>query len=262
MRLDQYLVAKGYFESRNKASSSVKEGNFTVDGKRVFKPSFEVSESAVVTGSPKFNYVARSAHKLLQAFSCFSLCWENMTAADLGASTGGFCQVLLEKGIKKIYAVDIGTAQLHPSVKADPRIVNMEHTNARSIKSDAFPEPIDVITADLSFISVKLVLPAVYDTLRTGGEAIVLIKPQFEAGPSLLSKSGVVTDRKVHLRIITDVAEFSQQLGFGVCGLAFSGLSGESGNREYLMYLKKDAETTVSLSSAAQNAVNTEEYHA
>ena len=262
MRLDQYLVAHGYFESRNKAAASVKDGCFTVNGKHVTKPSFEISETSVVEGMPQKTYVARSAHKLVQAFSAFSLNWEHKTVVDLGASTGGFCQVLLENNVQKIYAVDIGTAQLHASLKEDPRIINMEHTNARYVEAASFPEPIDVITADLSFISIKLVLPAVYKTLTEEGEAVVLIKPQFEAGPTHLSKSGVVSDRKIHLRILSDVTDFAEQLGFGILGLAFSGLSGESGNREYLLYLKKDVKTSVSIPTIAQYAVNTEEYHA
>lgn len=260
MRLDQYLVQNGYFESRNKAALSVKDGCFTVGGKVVFKPSYNVSETDVVTAiKTKPIYVARSAHKLLRAFQCFSLSWEGKTVADLGASTGGFCQVLLEKGVRKIYAVDIGTAQLHPSIAADDRIVNMEHTNARYITEDTFPEPVEVITADLSFISVQLVLPAIFQTLTNCGEAVILVKPQFEAGPAYLNKNGVVTDRKVHRQILIDVAAFSENLGFSVSGIQFSGLAGESGNREYLLYLKKDKNLSVSILKEAEKAVNQEE---
>lgn len=260
MRLDQYLVQNGYFESRNKAATSVKEGYFTVNNKIVLKPSHNVADNDIVNAIKKQpSYVARSAHKLLHAFQVFSLNWEGKTVADLGASTGGFCQVLLENEIRKVYAVDIGTAQLHPSISADTRIVNMEHTNARYITKDTFPEPIEIITADLSFISIQMVLPAIFQTLTDNGEAIVLVKPQFEAGPAHLNKNGVVTDRKVHRKILVDIASFSESLGFSVCGIQFSGLAGESGNREYLLYLKNDKSLSISISQEAEKAVNQEE---
>ena len=260
MRLDQYLVTNGYYESRNKAANGVKCGYFTVNGKKIMKPSLEISDQDTVEKVVEEKiYVARSAHKLLNAYRFFGLCWEGKTVADLGASTGGFCQVLLEKKVGRIYAVDIGTAQLHPELQNDLRIVNMEHTNARYLTKQSFPESIDVVTADLSFISIKAVLPAVYQLLPSGGEAVVLVKPQFEAGPHFLSKNGVVTDRKVHRRVLEEVVDFAQKLGFGIFGLSFSGLAGESGNREYLLYIKKDLETIVSVSDTVQKAIITEE---
>lgn len=260
MRLDQYLVQNHYFESRNKAAAAVKEGTFAVNGKQITKPAFEVPEKAEITALRNEKlYVARSAHKLLQAYRLFRPEWQGKVAADLGASTGGFCQVLLENGLSKIYAVDIGTAQLHPIVQADPRVINMEHTNARYVTAKNFPEPIEVITADLSFISIKAVLPAIYETLVPGGQAIILVKPQFEAGPQHLSKSGVVNDKKIHHKVLEDVALFAESCGFGIMGLAFSGLAGESGNREYLLYMVKDALSRISVPSAAYAAVFTEE---
>ncbi len=260
MRLDQYLVEHHFFESRNKAASAVKEGHFTVDGKKTTKPAFDVSEKAVVVAiQNKKVYVARSAWKLIRAYEIFQLKWQDKTVADLGASTGGFCQVLLENDVKKIYAVDIGTAQLHPSIRADKRVVNMEHTNARYLSAESFSEPINVVTADLSFISIKAVLPAIYQTLTSMGQAVVLIKPQFEAGPQNLSKSGVVTNKKVQYKVVEDVALFAQSCGFGIKGLTFSGLAGESGNREYLLLLEKGSDTTISIPSAAYAAVFTEE---
>ncbi len=263
MRLDVYLVEHQYFESRNKAANSVKCGNFTVNKKQVFKPSFEVFEGDVVLAIKNEKvYVARSAHKLIRAFHCFALNWKKKVVADFGASTGGFCQVLLENGVQKVYAVDIGTAQLHPSIKDDARIVNMEHTNARNLTSDDFDVPIDVVTADLSFISLKMILPAIYATLVDGGEAVVLIKPQFEAGPAHLSKNGVVIERKVHLQVIKDIAAFAESLGFSIGGITFSGLAGESGNREYLMYLFKNGGSSISIESVAKSAVYEEGEHA
>lgn len=256
MRLDQYLTINGYFESRNKAASSVKEGNFTVNGKVVLKPSFPVSDGDVVEQQRSEPvYVARSARKLVHAFSVFGLAWNGKIAADFGASTGGFCQVLLENGVKKIYAVDIGTGQLHPKLKKDGRIVGMEQTNARYLSAASFPEPIEAVTADLSFISIKAVLPAVYQTLIPFGQAVVLIKPQFEAGRQHLNKNGVVTDRRVHCRTVEEIAGFAESCGFGVRGIAFSGLAGESGNREYLLFLEKNTPSIVSICNAACAAV-------
>lgn len=262
MRLDQFLVVNQYFESRNKAASAVKQGAFAVNGKQITKPAFEVPENAEVTVlSEEKVYVARSAHKLLCAYRLFHLSWQGKVAADLGASTGGFCQVLLENGLEKVYAVDIGTAQLHASLKSDPRIVNMEHVNARYIDRDTFPQAIDVITADLSFISIKAVLPAIYQTLMPAGQAVVLVKPQFEAGPQNLSKSGVVTDKRIQYKVLEEIALFAESCGFGVKGITFSGLAGESGNREYLLYIEKDASSSISVSSASYTAVFTEENH-
>ncbi len=260
MRLDLYLTKQQFYESRNKAAAAIKEGLFAVNGKQIYKPSFEVSETDQVAQlQEKKVYVARSAHKLLQAFDVFGLKWQKMTVADLGASTGGFCQVLLEKQVSKVYAVDIGTAQLHPLLKEDRRILNLEHTNARYLEKESFSDSIDAVTADLSFISIKAVLPAISRILRNGGEAVVLVKPQFEAGPRALSKSGVVTDRKVHLKVLDEVSRFAEELGFEVCGVSFSGLAGESGNREYLLYLKKTKKKNPNLSAACKNAVYAEE---
>ncbi len=263
MRLDQYLVLKGYFDSRNKAANSVKLGNFTVNKKPIVKPSFAINDGDIVERQVEEKiYVARSAHKLLRAIYVFQLNCSDKVAADLGASTGGFCQVLLENDIKRIYAVDIGTAQLHPEIKKDERIINMEHTNARYLAADSFPEQIQFVTADLSFISIKAVLPAIYQVLPQGGEAVVLVKPQFEAGPKSLNKNGVVSDKKIHCKVLTEIANFAENIGFGICGITFSGLAGESGNREYLLYLKKDLLTTILIDTAVHEAVFMEENHA
>lgn len=260
MRLDQYLVAQNYFESRNKASQAIKNDEFSVDGKIINKPSFNVeNNSVVVRVKESIIYVARSAQKLLHGFKVFSPDWSGKVVADFGASTGGFCQVLLEHGVSKVYAVDIGTAQLHPSLQEEPRIINREHTNARYLQANDFSEPIYAITADLSFISIKAVLPAIYDTLAQNGEAIVLVKPQFEAGKKALNKNGVVSDLKIHRLVLKDVALYAENLGLCVKGISFSGLAGESGNREYLLYLKKSADLSIMIPNAVELAVFSEE---
>lgn len=260
MRFDQYLVLNNYFESRNKASAAIRNGEFSVCGKVILKPSYLINEEDLV-GRVKmsYSYVARSAKKLLHGYSVFKPNWEGLVAADFGASTGGFCQVLLENGVKKVYAIDIGTAQLHPSLLNDDRIINREHTNARYLQAQDFPEPIHAITADLSFISIKAVLPAICNTLAELGEAILLVKPQFEAGKGALNKSGVVTDLKIHRQVLKDVALYAESLGLAVKGISFSGLAGESGNREYLLFIKKGGQGMADISSAVEIAVQTEE---
>ena len=240
MRLDQYLVSHTLAESRNKASALIVSGGVTVNSKRVIKPSYSVSENDVISIiADEKVYVARSAKKLLTAVDSFGLSFKNKIAVDLGASTGGFCEVMLENDVKRIYAVDIGTNQLHPKIKNDDRIINMEHTNARYITRLSFDEDIDVITCDLSFISLKLIMNAAYCTLKDGGEFICLIKPQFEAGPSNVGKNGVVKDKNVHFNVVKDIAKYASEIGFCCADLSFSGLEGESGNREFLLYLVK-----------------------
>ncbi len=263
MRIDLYLVQNQTFDSRNKAAVAVKDGCFTVNGRVVTKPSFEVSDQdQILAVKAASTYVSRSAHKLLHAFEAFPLDCKDAIAIDLGASTGGFCQVLLEKGVQKVYAVDIGTAQLHPSLGQDPRIVNMEHTNARHISPDLFEEPISFLTGDLSFISLKLILLPAYQTLAPQGNAVFLVKPQFEAGPAHLSKSGVVIDRKIHTSVLEDVAQLAQKIGFSVRGVAFSGLAGESGNREYLLYLQKSECPSIDYTALIKKAVYLEDSNA
>ena len=262
MRIDQYLIHCGYFESRNKAAAAIRDGVFAIDGKVITKPSFFVEDGCKIEKiKESLCYVARSAQKLLHGFDVFQPDWRGAVAADFGASTGGFCQVLLEKGVKRVYAIDIGTAQLHPSLEKDDRIINREHTNARYLKATDFPELIDVITGDLSFISIKSVLPSIFDCLADDGEAIVLVKPQFEAGKRALNKNGVVSDLKIHRQILKEVIQSAETLGFGVKGITFSGLSGESGNKEYLLYLKKRFETSIQISTAVEKAVLLEDIY-
>ena len=256
MRLDQYLAINHYFESRNQAAAAIKKGYFAVNGKVTTRPSCEVPEGAqVVQVKNAPQYVARSAHKLLHGFACFKPDWAGKIVADFGASTGGFCQVLLEHGVGKIYAVDIGTAQLHPLISRDTRVLNMEHVNARYMTAADFPEPIEAITADLSFISLKAVLPAIFKTLCPGGQAITLVKPQFEAGQAYLNKSGIVSDRGVHRKILADVSNFAAELGFSIRGICFSGLAGSAGNREYLIFMEKSAQGSIQILPAVDRAI-------
>lgn len=241
MRIDLYLTINEYCESRNKAASLVKNGLVSVNGVTVTKPSFDVNTSDEISVSDtQKQYVARSARKLITAISAFGLDFSDKVAVDLGASTGGFCEVMLENNVGFIYAVDIGTNQLHPRIKASDKVMNIEHTNARYITADSFEKEIDIITCDLSFISLKLILNAVFETLKYGGEFVCLVKPQFEAGPAFINKNGVVRDLSVHIKVINDIIRFAENVGFTVKSVSFSGLEGESGNKEYLLYMLKE----------------------
>ena len=240
MRLDLFLVKNQYCESRNKASALISDGNVIVNGNRVVKASYQVDDIDVVELiNDQKQYVARSAAKLLTAKQKFDLDFTDKIAVDLGASTGGFCEVMLENGISRIYAVDIGTNQLHPKIKSDKRVINKEHTNARFITSADFDDQIDIITCDLSFISLKLIINAAFCSLKQGGEFICLVKPQFEVGNANVGKNGVVKDLKLHIKVVKEIVEYATTVGFSVCDVSFSGLEGESGNREYLLYMKK-----------------------
>lgn len=244
MRLDLYLTKNGICESRNKAAALIADGKILVNEKRITKASFSVADcDKIDVISDEKLYVARSANKLLTAIDKFGLELKDKTVVDLGASTGGFCEVMLDYGVKKIYAVDIGTNQLHPKIKSDPRIINMEHTNARFVTASDFQDKIDLVTCDLSFISLKLVLNAVMCTLADGGIFVGLVKPQFEVGSCNLGKNGVVKDLKLHALAIKNVSDYACQIGFEVVDVCFSGLAGESGNKEYLLYMKKSGKS-------------------
>ena len=240
MRLDVFMVLNGLTESRNKAAALIVGGGVSVNGSRIVKPSHTVSENdKVEVIADQKVYVARSAKKLLTAIERFGIDFKGKVAVDLGASTGGFCEVMLENGVKRVYAVDIGTNQLHPKIKADSRVVNKEHTNARFVTRLSFDEDIDIVTCDLSFISLKRIISPVFCTLKENGEFICLVKPQFEAGPENVGKNGVVKDKKIHLNVVLDIIDLSGQVGFSVEDVCFSGIEGESGNREFLLYLRK-----------------------
>ncbi len=235
MRLDRYLVERGLAESRAKAKDLIKEGRVRVDGRVVKKPAFEVPEAARVEVEGKEGYVGRGAHKLLGALLTFPVQVAGRVAADVGASTGGFTQVLLEKGARRVYALDVGHGQLHPLLLADPRVVAMEGVNARTLAS--LPEPVELATMDVSFISSTLILPRLFDWLVPGGEALILVKPQFELEPG--THAGVVRDPALRQRALERVRSAAQGLGFVVRGQAESPLPGRAGNREIWLWLQK-----------------------
>ncbi|WP_117236717.1 TlyA family RNA methyltransferase [Thermus sediminis] len=233
MRLDRYLVEKGLVESREKAKRLIEEGLVKVSGKVVRKPAHPVPEGAEVELWEEPRYVGRGAYKLLGALEAFSLAVAGKVAADLGAGTGGFTQVLLERGARRVYAVDVGRGQLHPSLREDPRVVALEEEDARTVE---LPERVDLLVMDLAFISATRVLPKALELLKEGGEALVLVKPQYELWPG--AHRGVVREEALRREALRRVRGKAEALGFGVLGEAESPLPGKEGNREYWLWLK------------------------
>lgn len=242
MRLDTYLFENGFFESREKAKKAISDGRVLVDGKVIVKSSFDVSAEKEITvaASEKSEYVGRGGLKLEHALDYFRINVEGLTAIDIGASTGGFTDCLLRRGVKKVYAVDIGHDQLHKSLVDDERVVNLEGVNAREMTVDTVEGvPVMLAVSDLSFISQKLVIPVVEKVLQKGGIYIVLIKPQFEAGREHLNKHGIVKSEKVRLRVVEDILDFAKNEGYEVIGSTLSPIEGGSGNVEYLAAFRR-----------------------
>jgi 23S rRNA (cytidine1920-2'-O)/16S rRNA (cytidine1409-2'-O)-methyltransferase len=240
-RIDLLLVERGLAESRTKAQALVMAGAVVVGEARVDKPGALVDPDAPVRlkeGAAPQRYVSRGALKLERALEVFPVDPRGRTCADLGASTGGFTDLLLQRGAAKVYAVDVGYGQLHPRIRGDPRVVVRERENARTLSAASLGEQVDLVVGDLSFISLRLVLPAVKDILKAGGEAILLVKPQFEVGKGEVGKGGVVRDEAKRRGALEAVAAAARQLGFEVVGDAESPIEGPAGNREWLLALR------------------------
>ncbi|PLV60375.1 TlyA family RNA methyltransferase [Thermotoga sp. KOL6] len=240
-RLDQIVLEKGLVESREKAKALILAGKVLVNGERVTKASKIFSEDVHVELVEEQKYVSRGGYKLESAFESFKIDVSGKVACDIGASTGGFTDFLLKNGVKKVYAVDVGYGQLHWKLRNDPRVVVMEKVNARYLKKEDLGEAVDLVTCDVSFISIKKILPAIYDILKESGEAILLVKPQFEA-PRKFVKKGIVRDPKVHEKVLEDVQKSLMENGFSVKGCCFSKLKGAEGNIEYFFWVRKDGE--------------------
>lgn len=252
IRLDQLVFDLGLAESRERAKTTVMSGLVFVNGQRADKPGMQVSPDVnVEVKGTALPYVSRGGLKLEKALKVFPIDVNGKVCIDCGASTGGFTDVLLKNGAAKVYSVDVGYGQLAWSLRNDERVVNMERTNIRYISSEQIPEPLDICVMDLSFISVKLVLPAVCALLKDDAQLVCLIKPQFEAGREEVGKKGVVRDKAVHLSVIESVLSFAPTVGMTVMGLDFSPIKGPEGNREYLCYMKKGVHEAVLINAAA-----------
>ena len=252
IRLDQLVFDLGLAESRERAKTTVMSGVVFVNCQRADKPGMQVSPDVnVEVKGTALPYVSRGGLKLEKALKVFPIDVTGKVCIDCGASTGGFTDVLLKNGAAKVYSVDVGYGQLAWSLRNDERVVNMERTNIRYISSEQIPEPLDICVMDLSFISVKLVLPAVCALLKDDAQLVCLIKPQFEAGREEVGKKGVVRDKAVHLSVIESVLSFAPTVGMTVMGLDFSPIKGPEGNREYLCYMKKGVHEAGLINAAA-----------
>ena len=242
-RLDVLLVNKGLAASREKAKAIIMSGIVYVDGQKEDKPGsvFETDKEIEVRGTT-LKYVSRGGLKLEKAIDVWPITLTGATCMDIGASTGGFTDCMLQNGAVKVYAVDSGRGQLDWKLRKDERVVCMEKTNARYLNQELIPEPIDFFSVDVSFISLSRILPPAFELLRDGGQAVCLIKPQFEAGREKVGKKGVVRDRKVHVEVIESVIACAQALGFHILGLDHSPIKGPEGNIEYLVWLGKGCE--------------------
>jgi len=240
IRLDQLLFDRGLTPSRERAKTTVMSGVVYVEGQKADKPGMPVApEANVEIRGETLRYVSRGGLKLEKALKIFEYDPAGLTCVDCGASTGGFTDVLLQNGARKVYAVDVGYGQLAWSLRTDERVVSMERTNVRLVTPDMFPEKLDLAVMDLSFISLGLVLPAVYELLIENGDIICLVKPQFEAGRDKVGKKGVVRSQAVHLEVLRHFLETAKDCGCTVMGLGFSPIKGPEGNIEYLAWLKK-----------------------
>ena len=228
------------FPSREKAKASIMAGLIYVDGQRVDKPGTSVSTDAEITVKEALcPYVSRGGLKLEKALELYGFSLENATAVDIGASTGGFTDCMLQKGAKKVFAIDVGYGQLDWKLRNDPRVVNMEKTNVRYLDTDTVDSDVDFISIDVSFISLKLIFPVAAELLADDGSLVCLVKPQFEAGRNQVGKKGIVRDASVHKEVIENVIGYGKDNGLYSHGLTYSPVTGTKGNIEYLLYMKK-----------------------
>ncbi|HEX4157347.1 MAG TPA: TlyA family RNA methyltransferase [Rhizomicrobium sp.] len=238
-RADLFLVEHGYATSRTEARHAIEAGRVRVGGAQIAKPSQFVAEDAEVIYSPAHPYVSRGALKLAAALDLFQFSPADAVCLDIGASTGGFTQLLLERGARRIYAVDVGRGQLHPSLRGEPRIIAIEGCNARELTPEWIAEPVDAVVADVSFISLKLALPPALELAHNAAWLVALVKPQFEVGRANINRGGVVRDASARESALRDIAEWLPSLGWMIEDTMESPILGGSGNHEYLLAARK-----------------------
>ena len=243
-RLDVLLTEKNFFDSRARAKAMIMAGKILVNGQKVDKAGTLIPIDAEIRIlGEEMPFVSRGGLKLQKALDVFKIILSGKIAADVGASTGGFTDCMLQHGAKKVYAIDVGYGQLAWKLRSNAQVVNMERTNIRNVTREDILDELDFISIDVSFISLEKVLPVVYDLLKESGEVVALIKPQFEAGRENVGKKGVVRDKKIHAAVIEKVLKFAAGVGFKICGINFSPVKGPEGNIEYLAYLTKNLST-------------------
>lgn len=246
-RIDKLLLDKGLCESRHKAQAYVMAGVVFAGGQKVDKPGQLVDDELMIEVRSVDPYVSRGAHKLLGAITAFGIRFTDMICLDLGASSGGFTQVMLEQGAQKVYAVDVGYGQFDYQLRQNERVVLLERQNARYLNQTIIPDKLERFTADLSFISLKLILPAIQSLLADNAQGVLLIKPQFEVGRGLVGK-GVITDPHIHLAVLEDMVEFLRLINLNILAVWYSPIKGPKGNREFLFYVENAPFTVKELS--------------
>lgn len=241
-RLDILLMEKNFFDSRARAQAMIMAGKILVNGQKVDKAGTLIPiDAEIKILGEEMPFVSRGGLKLQKALDVFKIILSGKIAADVGASTGGFTDCMLQHGAKKVYAIDVGYGQLAWKLRSNVQVVNMERTNIRNVtRNDFYYGLPEFVSIDVAFISLEKVLPVVFDVLKDSGEVVALIKPQFEAGREHVGKKGVVRDKKIHAAVIEKVLNFATSLGFGISGLDFSPIKGPEGNIEYLAYLTKN----------------------
>lgn len=248
-RLDVILFEKGFFESREKAKLAIMEGLVYVDNQKSDKPGTNYDENcSIEVRNNKPRYVSRGGLKLEKALNEFSINLENLVCMDIGASTGGFTDCMLQNGCKKVYAVDVGYGQLAWKLRNNPQVVNLERTNIRYIDRSIVKDEIDFFSIDVSFISLRLVLPVVREIISNKAVGVCLIKPQFEAGREKVGKKGVVREKSVHREVVENIVDFCAKNGFSVFNLSYSPIRGPEGNIEYLIFIGKSENATIDIS--------------
>lgn len=255
-RLDVAMVAKGLAQSREKARALIMAGVVYVEGARADKAGMPVGDAASIeVRENPIPFVSRGGLKLQKALEVFPIRLEGVTAADIGASTGGFTDCMLQHGAKHVYSIDVGYGQLAWKLRTDERVVNLERTNFRYVTREAVPDEIDFASVDVSFISLKLIVPVMRGLLGENAEAVCLIKPQFEAGKDKVGKKGVVREIETHIEVVRNIKEFVLENGFSVLNLDFSPIKGPQGNIEYLIYIKNDGLSRDMLLSSVEEIV-------
>ena len=239
VRADQLLVARGLFDTRARARAAIEAGRVTADGRTVAKPSEQLAEDVVIEAQAAHRFVGRGALKLDHALDLWPVAVEGRAAIDVGASTGGFTEVLLERGAARVFAVDVGQGQLHPRIAADPRVVNLEKTDARDLSPMLIADPVDLIVCDASFIGLAKVLPAALALARPGADLVTLVKPQFEMERRQdVGRGGVVRDADARQAALDRVAAWLEEAGWTVRETVDSPISGGDGNQEYLLWAR------------------------
>lgn len=236
-RLDVFLHEKGYADSREKSKQLIVSNSVFVDDKLITKPSYRVNDDVEIKITKEL-YIGRGYLKIEKAVQTFNINIADKIALDIGASTGGFTDYLLKHGVKKVYAVDVGKGQLHNSLRNDIRVVNLEKTNFRYIDRSVFTDAIDLVTVDVSFISLQYILPKIVEICHNTTDIIALVKPQFEAGKDKIGKKGIVKDKKVHLEVLLNLNDYCQINNLFLQNLEHSPIKGAGGNIEYLAHIK------------------------